>query len=272
MSNVPAKFHSLCRLCLTTVRECDLPEATVTFRAEQHHHGGQSNGRHRHSPANGQDLHQQQQQVPEHELMEQQQLPIVECNVEIVCTEDDEEVVVGTGSQPDGAASPHVTNDSEMMDGGGGGGGVDGGGGGGVEASSSKDEQRKDGGEASALPVVVAANGGDGNHSGNSGSGNSDEDDDYEDDDVFSAGHMYPDLPKRIWTCLSIKSLPSVVMPRLFVCNATDTQKPCVMGVWRWGEGYAKKQKGSGITAIGVLKLCRGTDRYYAADNVDCLT
>nr|XP_040239708.2 GATA zinc finger domain-containing protein 16 isoform X1 [Anopheles coluzzii]XP_040239709.2 GATA zinc finger domain-containing protein 16 isoform X1 [Anopheles coluzzii]XP_040239712.2 GATA zinc finger domain-containing protein 16 isoform X1 [Anopheles coluzzii]XP_049465060.1 GATA zinc finger domain-containing protein 16 isoform X1 [Anopheles coluzzii]XP_049465061.1 GATA zinc finger domain-containing protein 16 isoform X1 [Anopheles coluzzii]XP_049465062.1 GATA zinc finger domain-containing len=228
MSNVPAKFHSLCRLCLTTVRECDLPDATVTFRAEQHHHGGQSNGRHRHSPANGQDLHQQQQQVPEHELMEQQQLPIVECNVEIVCTEDDEEVVVGAGSQPDGAASPHVTNDSEMMDGGGGGGGgVDGGGGGGVEASSSKDEQRKDGGEASALPVVVAANGGDGNHSGNSGSGNSDEDDDYEDDDVFSAGHMYPDLPKRIWTCLSIKIAPEDGLPTVVCSSCRDQLESC---------------------------------------------
>uniref|UniRef100_A0A182LW07 Uncharacterized protein n=1 Tax=Anopheles culicifacies TaxID=139723 RepID=A0A182LW07_9DIPT len=186
MSNVPAKFYTLCRLCLTTVRDCDLPEATVNFH---------------HSP----NVHQQQQQHHDHELMEQQQLPIVECNVEIVCTEDD---VDGVRNQTDVIASPSVDADA---DGDGGGGDGDGGGGdNGVEASR-KDEQRKDG-EASALPVVVTANGGaaDGNHvssgsSSTSNSGNGDEDEDYEDDDVFSAGNMYPDLPKRIWTCLSIK-------------------------------------------------------------------
>uniref|UniRef100_A0A182WG97 Uncharacterized protein n=1 Tax=Anopheles minimus TaxID=112268 RepID=A0A182WG97_9DIPT len=110
MSNVPAKFYTLCRLCLTTVRDCDLPEATVNFR---------------HSP-NVQHQQQQQEQIADHdhELMEQQQLPIVECNVEIVCTEDD---VVGVRNQTDVTASPSVDMDAD----GGGGGDGDGDGGGG---------------------------------------------------------------------------------------------------------------------------------------------
>uniref|UniRef100_A0A182QYJ6 Uncharacterized protein n=1 Tax=Anopheles farauti TaxID=69004 RepID=A0A182QYJ6_9DIPT len=88
MLKVPKKFYTLCRLCLSTIRDCDLPEATVNFLEQP----APSSSRHRHPQRNG---HQQQEpelvaEHAEHELMEQQQLPIVECNVEIVCTEDDE--------------------------------------------------------------------------------------------------------------------------------------------------------------------------------------
>uniref|UniRef100_A0A182NUR5 Uncharacterized protein n=1 Tax=Anopheles dirus TaxID=7168 RepID=A0A182NUR5_9DIPT len=212
MLNVPAKFYTLCRLCLSTIRDCDLPEATVNFREQQHQAPTTSRHRH-HQQRNG---HQQPEpelvaEQAEHELMEQQQLPIVECNVEIVCTEEDEVMVVPGGrSQTDGvtACSPHTSSVDQLLeaaapehDADSGGGGEDGGGGG-------SHVPQKD--EVSALPVVVAANGdaADGNHissSGRNSCSNSDEDDDYEDDDVFSAGNMCPDLPKRIWTCLSIK-------------------------------------------------------------------
>ncbi|XP_035905542.1 uncharacterized protein LOC118509274 isoform X2 [Anopheles stephensi] len=214
MSNLPAKFYTLCRLCLTTVRDCDLPEATVNFR---------------HSPNVQQEIPQQQEQITEHdhELMEQQQLPIVECNVEIVCTED--EPVGGGRVQTDAIVDLEA-------DGGGGDDGDGGGGGGGCGDSngadvSQKDERRKDG-EASGLPVVVVtANGGavGGNHISNSSSsnGNGEEDEDYEDDDVFSAGNMYPDLPKRIWTCLSIKIAPEDGLPTVVCSSCRDQLESC---------------------------------------------
>ncbi|XP_052893899.1 probable serine/threonine-protein kinase DDB_G0282963 [Anopheles moucheti] len=210
MSNVPAKFYTLCRLCLTTVRECDLPEATVNFR---------------HSPTVQREQQQQREPIPDHdhELMEQQQLPIVECNVEIVCTEDDD---VGVRNQTDAIVSPEADGDGGGGDGGGGGGSTDDG----VDASHN-DERRKDG-EASALPVVVTANGSaaDGNHisSSSSISGNGEEDEDYEDDDdVFSAGNMYPDLPKRIWTCLSIKITPEDGLPTVVCSSCRDQLESC---------------------------------------------
>uniref|UniRef100_A0AAG5DLC2 Uncharacterized protein n=1 Tax=Anopheles atroparvus TaxID=41427 RepID=A0AAG5DLC2_ANOAO len=193
MCNVPPKFYTLCRLCLTTIRDCDLPESTVNFReqpeptASLRHHRQQ---RHRNGHLQPQTHHLHEQQQP---------LPIVECNVEIICAED--EVAGSTGT-------PEVTVTTESDTGGGGGGGgvggddagdgygsameVDGEGQLGEPAAASKDDQ------ASALPAVVTA-------AANGYVEPAEDDEDYDDDDVFSAGNMCPDLPKRIWTCLSIK-------------------------------------------------------------------
>lgn len=212
MCNVPPKFHSLCRLCLTTVPDCELPESTVTFRERP-------NGNLRHH-RNGGALHQQQQQQihppQQYEIVEDRDFadlpqPIVECNVEIICGEEDvpvpeltnsDTVVPPAQTASNGAATAvHMT----VVDGGvvgsesdTGGGDGDGGGGGGGDGGSGADDdmdQHKNS-DASVLPAAEAAS-----HTSQA----DEEDEDYDDDDVFSAGNMCPDLPKRIQACLSIK-------------------------------------------------------------------
>ncbi|XP_053673620.1 protein bunched, class 2/F/G isoform-like [Anopheles nili] len=196
MCNVPPKFYTLCRLCLTTIRDCDLPEATVSFREPTIRHR-QRNGRHHHQPQ------QHTQQDHEHELMHQQ-LPIVECNVEIICTED----------EPAGGSATEAANDG----GGGGAGETDG-----VDAQQ-KDEQSKDS-AASALPIR-SANGA-GSKMSSSGTNSDEDDEDFEDDDVFSAGNMCPDLPNRIWTCLAIKLTPEDGLPTVVCSSCRDQLESC---------------------------------------------
>ncbi|XP_058123953.1 uncharacterized protein LOC131265677 isoform X2 [Anopheles coustani] len=68
--------------------------------------------------------------------------------------------------------------------------------------------------QASALPVNGIAEAGE-------------DDEDYDDDDVFSAGNMCPDLPKRIWTCLSIKIAPEDGLPTVVCSSCRDQLESC---------------------------------------------
>ncbi|XP_035777933.1 uncharacterized protein LOC118459027 isoform X2 [Anopheles albimanus] len=234
MCNVPPKFHSLCRLCLTTVPDCELPESTVTFRERP-------NGNLRHH-RNGGALHQQQQQQihppQQYEIVEDRDFadlpqPIVECNVEIICGEEDvpvpelansDTVVPPAQTASDGAAAAvHMT----VVDGGvvgsesdTGGGDGDGGGGGGGDGGSGADDdmdQHKNS-DASVLPAAEAAS-----HTSQA----DEEDEDYDDDDVFSAGNMCPDLPKRIQACLSIKISVDDGLPMLVCSSCRDQLDAC---------------------------------------------
>ncbi|XP_050089516.1 mastermind-like protein 2 isoform X2 [Anopheles aquasalis] len=239
MCNVPPKFHSLCRLCLTTVPDCELPESTVTFRERptnlRHHRNG------------GGALHQQQQQPhppppQQYEIVEDRDFadlpqPIVECNVEIICGEEDVPVPGLTNSDTpapaaseDGgvaaAAAPAVN--MTVVDGGvvvgaesDTGGGVGDGGGGGDDGHADDDDmdQHKNS-DASVLPVAEAA-------SHNTSQADDEEDEDYDDDDVFSAGNMCPDLPKRIQACLSIKISADDGLPLLVCSSCRDQLDAC---------------------------------------------
>ncbi|XP_049549129.1 uncharacterized protein LOC125960033 isoform X4 [Anopheles darlingi] len=236
MCNVPPKFHSLCRLCLTTVPDCELQESTVTFRERPTSVRHQRNGGPLH---HHQQQHQQQQQQThppqQYEILEDRDYadlpqPIVECNVEIICGEEDvpvpglttnsdtvEPAVQTTG---DGGAPPvHmavvdagvVGSESDT------GGGDGGGGGGGGGADDDMDQHKNS--DASVLPTAA--------ETASHASQPDEEDEDYDDDDVFSAGNMCPDLPKRIQACLSIKISAEDGLPLLVCSSCRDQLDAC---------------------------------------------